>query len=233
MAVALVGSLGALSSTISAGSLSPAFGQTTTAGNLLVAWCYGSDTNSKTINQGWTFLSTSTAPKNFAYKANCAAGETAPTYTFTAGSVGGIALAEFSGCATSSPFDKTGTGTGGASPVTGTASGADSASGELVLAIVISNLSKSGTDTTAVSAMANISTIVAAGNNDATSAASHLRFAYGITTGNSAADSATGTSTSMNLSSVDVSVVSFKLSAATYGIVFNDRQIRRNTLLRR
>ena len=117
MAVALV-SLGPVSA-----SFSPSFGQSTTAGDLLVAWLAsnsGSATNPFTTSSGgWTIIPGDPGTYGgyawtaVAYKANCAAGETAPVFS---DGVTGTAiysqLGEFSGAATSNVLDQSGTGSG-------------------------------------------------------------------------------------------------------------------------
>ena len=60
MAIALVGTIGAVPPGASGASVTPAFGQTTTAGNLLVAWV-DANVNSgsasfPTAPSGWTAL---------------------------------------------------------------------------------------------------------------------------------------------------------------------------------
>lgn len=120
---------------VSAGAVSfplsgMAFGQPTTAGNLLVACVYNTATVS--TPSGWTLaVSKVGADGDWAgmfHKPNCGAGETNP-FTGT----GGGFLAEYAGALTTSPLDKTGSATSSGTSATATASGADTASGELLI----------------------------------------------------------------------------------------------------
>ncbi len=144
------------------------------------------------------------------YKPNCVAGETAPVFV-----AGNVMLAEFSGGATASPIDQTGTNHGTTTPVVVTAGGTDAASGELIIASSGSTFSKAGTTTTANS-FNNGATATNLSNEDATSLMSHYRFSYGITTGNSGADTNSFSDTSMNLSLIEACVVSFKLAPVAF-----------------
>jgi len=116
-------------------NLAPAFGQPTTAGNLLLCFVTtdsSSATNPFTITgTGWTQAAVTGGSFNWGalfYRANCGASESAPTLGDGGAGAHWSGLAEFSGGATSSPLDKTGTAAG----ATATASGADSAAGDLV-----------------------------------------------------------------------------------------------------
>lgn len=204
MAIALVGSLGAVKT---AAPWQASFGQATTAGNLLIMWATGSGDN--TIDQGWS---------NFGidiwYKANCGAGETAPTLTPGANTPKAIMLGEFSGVATSSPADLYNFGQSFSSPNTTTLASPDASSGELLIAVNLVALTKSGTHTSTTS-FNNGATSLGNVNDDSTSGIYHYRFSYGITTGNSAADSLTSTSDSMNVSTVNGRLASFKVASTT------------------
>lgn len=222
MAIALVGSVGSLT-TSGTGSIQPPFGQATTAGNLLVAWCYnGTAATFPTIDQSWSLAARKNGTNDMVvifYKANCGASETAPTMTQSGG--GGTlvaALAEFSGAATASPLDKTGTSNGTVSPITVSASAADTNSGSLILTADSFVLSKAGTQTGADS-YNNGATPTTNFNNDATSSATHYRLAWGITTGNTVADSNSVSSTSMNLSAICGAIASFSPAAVVLPLV--------------
>lgn len=116
MAIALV-----KAGTVATGttSLTPAFGQSTTAGNLLIcrASGYGSTTNEAiTISgTGWTLATSGWGTGNevssaIFYRANCGTGETAPTLSLSSGAFLAADLTEWSGAATTSPLDKTSAG---------------------------------------------------------------------------------------------------------------------------
>ena len=214
MAFALVGSLGAVAS---GNNPAPAFGQATTAGNLLICW--GKDIDATISGTGWTLIGTSQAYPIW-YRMNCGAAEAAPT--FSGGTVSGVVmLGEFSGGATSSALDQQAEGTNsGLSPRDVTNPGADATSAELLICVLSCGLSKAGTHTSSIS-YNNGATNLGGANNDATSTTAHYRFSYGITTGNSAADVATLTSTSMNISTLWGHLASFKLPpAAAYAPPF-------------
>jgi hypothetical protein len=209
MAYALVGSIGTVASSTGA-TITPTFAQSTTAGNLLIAWIYNSNGNTPTLS-GWT-RSHATTTASIMYKPNCAAGESNPAFN-VGGGTNFAALGEFSGGATSSPVDQTGSTGNALGNGTTTASAADTAAGELLVACLAAQLSKTGTDTTTFS-FNNGATPTSNLNNDASSVIDHYRFAWGITTGNSAADSNTFTHGSMNLIGDNEIIASFLLAAA-------------------
>src|SRR5258707_147264 len=89
-ASALVGSAGAFASSAAA-SISPAFGQATTAGHLLVGVVTGNVNTGFTVSgaTGWVQAGivkpTATLEIAVWYKPNCGAGETAPTFNEATG----------------------------------------------------------------------------------------------------------------------------------------------------
>lgn len=208
MAYALVGSAGTVAT--GSGSASPAFGQATSAGNLLIAWVIAVGGGATTSASGWSKAVARGDLTAIWYKPGSGAGETAPAFTGTGNMF--AMLAEFSGGATSSPFDQ-GIAQGGAgtSPVVATNTSADVQAGELLVSAARDALSKAGTATTS-STFNNGATPTTNANNDSTSTTDHYRFDWGITTGNSAADSNSHANGSMNLSATDVVIGSFKLA---------------------
>jgi hypothetical protein len=236
-------SAGAVSTSTTNGtaSITPAFGQSTGSGNLLIGWAFfmnagagGSGSSFSTSSSGWSlaltneeFISgTAAVEAAIFYKPNSSSGESAPTFTITGGVtltsmlIGG-ALAEFSGGATSAPLDQTGHAQGAAtSPFTAVAAAADKALGELLVSCGAWQLSKAGSVTTA-DTYNNGATPTTNNNNDATSTASHYRLAWGTTTGNSAADQDSQSNNSMNLAAGNVVIASFLLPTAR---VFNAEQ---------
>jgi len=123
MAIALVGSAGAIS-TVATASITPAFGQATTAGNLLIARVTDNvgGIAIATTSTGWTQAVQAQSGANDAavfYKMNCGASETAPTFTATGATVMFADLTEWSGAATSAALDQSGTGGGAANPTAG------------------------------------------------------------------------------------------------------------------
>ena len=112
MAIALV-KAGTLAAT-----LSPAFGQSTTAGSLLVAWLAANNSNAtdpfSVTGTGWTKIATAGASGAYSwvslyYRAGCGAGETAPVFSAAGSGADASCLAEFSGAATSSPVGSSST----------------------------------------------------------------------------------------------------------------------------
>src|SRR5881396_1735974 len=137
MAIALVGSVGtAVTGTT---SVSPTFGQSTTAGNLLIAWVINDNGVTPATPSGWTLMAGNGAGDRARvyFKPNCGAGETAPTFSEAGATFMAAALAEFSGADTASPEDGGNRGNtsnaGTSSPLVINKPSADSASGNLIV----------------------------------------------------------------------------------------------------
>lgn len=233
MAYALVGSVGTVATGAGFGSVSPAFAQATTAGNLLVAWVAAVASGTISGTQNWV-NPTGTVGSCVMYKANCAANETPPTLSTTASGVVFAALAEFSGGATSLPPDQQALQSSTTiTPLVITAGGIDATPGELVLVLQIDKLTKAGTVTTSHT-YNNGATANANLNNDASSTVDHYRFSWGTTTGNSAADNCSLADNSKNITNIKGALQSFKLAAlAAHSLVYADQRVTRNSLLRR
>jgi hypothetical protein len=217
VAIALVGSAGAVV-TGTATTVHPAFGQATTAGNLLIAWVGGDGLGGFLFNDAtWTAgtaAGSTPSSARFFWKANCGAGETAPSPSCVSGTIF-VALAEFSGAATVAPHDQHGQAiSAGTSPITATAAGADVGSGELIVSCGMWVLTKAGANNT-TDTYNNGATPTTNLNNDATSLIDHYRFAWGTTTGNSIADADTQTNDSMNLSADGLVIETFQVAAST------------------
>jgi hypothetical protein len=213
MAIALVGSLG----TVAQGTTSatPAYGQTPTAGNLLVCWVSsGSSTNPSNSDGTWSgvpVIGTGGRRQSIYYKI-AAGGDAAPT--ITGGNALFAMLGEFSGVA-STPLDQsTSTGaTGTTSPQTATLSSADAHAGDLVLYSASTTNSTSQTEP----AGPNVALNNGASSNETTnggSSVTHYWFGWGVTTGNSAADSASLTFTTARISAVALTLASFSVAVA-------------------
>lgn len=219
MAYALVGSAGAVNSGTT--SASPAFGQATSAGNLLIAWAAGTTGGTTPISVSGTGWSTASARNPASgtcvaifYKANSGAGEAAPTFALTSGTALSAALAEFSGGATSAPADRTdGFSFGSTSPRNAAGVGLDAAAGELLVSAGSWSLSKAGTATTA-DTYNNGATPTTNLNNDAASTTAHYRFAWGTTTSNAVVTSDSQSNSSMNITEGYVIVCTFLLAGA-------------------
>lgn len=222
MAPALVSNGAVATGTTSA---TPAFGQPTTAGNLLVCLLAGDYHSGATNSDGtWTgsvINQVGTSGDAFTkifYKQNCSGSESAPTISATGGTVINVMLAEFSGVATSLVLDKSDSAqdTVATSPATFTMGFAgspvtDTASGELIVTIGFTENSKAATQTTADTL--NNATLASMANNDATSTAFHYRFSWGVTTSNASADVATRTDNGKSVSLLWVAMATFKAGA--------------------
>lgn len=213
MAYALVGSFGTATTT-SGTSVTPAYAQATSAGNLLVGWIVSDGTSTiSTSASGWVGASSQQNPSSaIFYRPNSGAGETAPTFTCTGGSTVSACLAEFSGGATSSPVDQNNVNSSVTTPCLVFNNVADVALGELVCVVCFGVHSKAGTATTSHT-FNNGATSLGNANNDATSTGLHFRFSYGITTGNSAADQSSAADSGMNLTAIYGEIVSFLLAS--------------------
>lgn len=216
MAIALVGSIGTVATGTT--SVAPTFAQATTSGNLLVAWVATYSANASISDATWSLAVRSNQGAlrtEVWYKQNCSASETAPS--FTTGSLSSSpsygVFAEFSGVDKTAALDKTGTGGAGisaTSPLVAACSAADSYSGALMVTVGYWALTKAGTATTA-DTYNNGATPTGNLNNDSTSTQWHYRFAYGITTGNSAADQTSQSNNSKNLNFTSLAISSFSI----------------------
>lgn len=197
MSYALVGSLGTVTLGTSGASISPAYGQTPTAGNTLILWVafFASSAvvapvlSSTSITAGWTAGPTVNDGSRGAavfYLPDAAGSDAQPT--INAGTITTYAgqLGEFSGGV--GLADKSGTGTAGSSPDTVTSSAADTATGELVAYAAGERISVSGTGTMAHTASFPNNYTANDTTNNATTTQTHYLFGYGITTANASAD---------------------------------------------
>lgn len=194
MAIALV-SAGAVS-TGATTTISPSFGASTTANNLLIACIVqdaGGQSSFGTTASGWSVAIDAAFQAAIWYKPNCAAGETAPTFTASPNTPTFIAavLAEFSGADLTSPLDKTGTVVPSTSPVTIAAASADSTDSNVAISAGLLGGSKSHTETYSDSWTPASGTAGSIGNNGSTKQISHICAVYYLlnTHGGGAADS--------------------------------------------
>ena len=232
MAIALVGSLGAaVTGTTTA---APSFGQSPTAGNLLVAWYVTSSSNLPSTPSGWTQLGSATSGTLTAtafYKA-AAGGDTAPSWSDAGATFIAAALGEFSGAnTTGTAADRNFATSSVTSAAVATAAGVDAASGELILGMTIITYSMSATKTTSHAYNNGATTQAAASwNNDGTSTATHFRLSYGITTGNASADTLTVTFTTTNISAHESVGQSMKVAVLTKSPPFGNGPRRRGVV---
>ena len=219
MAYALVGSAGAVNATAVTTANTPSYGQSPTAGNLLICFCAGGSANTApTTPSGWSVGAQSAGVASTAGSATifyqvATGGDTAPTIASATSVLWFCQLYEFSGGATTTPLDQSGANhsTTASSPLVATAGGADSALGELVLAIAICHYSSAATKT--LTATLNNGATATSATNNATSIINHYGFSYGVTTGNSGADTFSNAATTLNLTGTNVAIASFLLAA--------------------
>jgi hypothetical protein len=212
MAYALVGTIGVVSSGT---SFTPTWGtgETRTADNLLI--CFASIPSSQfppTTPSGWLIAKqlAGTSCNATIYYRIATGGDAGPIISSTIATF--AQLAEFSGNATSSPLDQSGSAAGTSSPLTATNSAIDTASAELIVmaGVDFRSTARSPNDTWT----SNNATIVQAGNNNAVSSTNHYSFGYSLaTTSNAAADTAIMTC------SVTTSITGLAIVAATFRLL--------------
>jgi hypothetical protein len=147
---ALVGNVGAIATGTT--TVTPAFGQATTAGHLLVARVvFVGNATVATVASGWVQalkVANGTAVNTAIwYKPNSGASETAPTFTVASGTYLAADLSEWSGVATTSPLDQTGSGTGSGTNPFVQNNTADATSGDVQIGVVGTSVSKAATVT--------------------------------------------------------------------------------------
>lgn len=187
--IARVGAIGAFTVGTGGGpgAVTPPYAQPTTAGHLLLG-VVGCDSNAVACaTPGWVQAVIAGPNQDAAiwYKANCGAGEVAPTFTCIGTGTPMVAMvAEFSGVALVAPLDKTGalqTGAG-VNPNTVTAAAADSAFGDLIVLANKNVINAAGAETWA-DVWNNGVTPIRLGDDGPTVQASHFMGAYGIGSG--------------------------------------------------
>lgn len=216
MGYALVGTIGAVSVGSSGAAVTPAWGasESRTAGNLLILQVAGDgSTTLPAAPAGWSIAKQIAGGSNTSsifYKI-AAGSDAAPTVAAISSDVLSCRLAEFSGNASSSPLDQTGSAIATSTPQTPTTGGVDAALGELV--IVTGNARYTLAATKTLSNTLNNGATSNNVNNNSTSTISHYDMCWGITTGNSAADASTFAFTTSHITAVAVVIASFKLPA--------------------
>jgi len=180
--IAQVGSLGAAligSST----AVSPLFGQPTTAGNLLTAWLSAAPSPAAeptTVAAGWVKVKSVSALGSWLQiwaKPNCGNAEAAPTFTQSGGALPMFAqLAEWSGAATVTPADQTGSGSTASAVLVMTAAAVDVAFGDLVLTVTRWQINQSGGSPSYADTINNGGTVTSAGTPHSGIQASNFSF---------------------------------------------------------
>lgn len=222
MGIALVGSEGTVA-TAAAASITPTIPQSTTAGNFLQAWVTnianvapGAITTS---SAGWTravHLEFGSSASALFYKENIGSGEANPTFTSSgAGSAMTAKVDEFSGVATASSIDQSGSAHGTTSALSIAAALADAGSGDLVSCAVAIRYSVSGTKTFTDS-LNNGATATGNSNDGGTNSTKHYNFtSWGTTTGNASADTNSFSFTTTNIGECVGVIASFKPAGGT------------------
>lgn len=237
MAYALVGSRGAATFGTLSAAITPAYGQTPTAGNLLILWVAGGGGSTLPAAPDGTWstalqkLGSSNSSSIF-YKI-AGASETNPTVAAVTSVRLSGNLAEFSGNASSAPIDSVpSTGaTGTTSPQTATNQAADVQAGELVIAASATRFSTAGTNSSGAHTFNNGATATSL-NNNGTSNADHYFFSYGITTGNSTADNCQYAFTTTNITGSTTVLASFLLASAAVIFPNPDIVVNRGAIVR-
>jgi PKD repeat protein len=193
MSYALVGSKGAVSGSSVGGSVTPAWGsgEGRTAGNLLLLWVEGHLTATlPSAPAGWSIGARKAGSGGLCsasvfYKI-AAGGDSAPTVAAATGTLWNVQLAEFSGNAMASTLDQTGSASGTSTPEVVTAASVDATPGDLVVVTGVLEFTISVTNPSSTHTLNN-----GAGTwtNSSQTGTAHYNFAYGVTTGNSSADS--------------------------------------------
>ena len=221
MAAALVGSKGAVSTSASGGSVTPAWGtsENRTAGNLLILWVAGYETGTlPSAPSGWSVNANSQKAGSDGqcsisvfYKI-AAGSDAAPTVAGVASTILVAQLAEYSGNVTSAVIDRNPAGvTGITSPRVVTAGTADTFPKELV--IVAAAVHKDTAATNAAGAHTlNNGASASSTNNNGTSTTTHYDFAHGITTGKGSADSDSYAFTTTFVDDTALVLASFKIA---------------------
>lgn len=213
MAYALVGTAGALATGSGSNiAITPAYGQSPTANNLLLLGVLGfGTTTTPSTPAGWTLGPTLGAGGSATIFYRIATGgDAAPTVAALASTTWLGAVAEFSGNATSSPLDQSGSKNGSSGTQTAVNGAADALAGELFFYAVrfVTSTSVARTITNTLNnGMSNHDV-----NNNATSTTRHVSIGFGITTGNSAADQ-DAASLSSTYTNMTMAVASFLLTS--------------------
>jgi hypothetical protein len=197
-------------------SITPAFGQPTTAGNLLIACVGCNNLNGIGVGggaggDGWQLAASKLPPSNIQvgifYKLNCGAAEGAPTFSSLTASNIKAQLAEFAGASKFRALDNSARGTSaGGSPITATSPAVDTAVGDLIVtaAFWIMTAASGGVLTTTYGANATAILLGTAQDNFYA-----LQNNFAITTGNAIADTDTETNSLANASTQAVVLASF------------------------
>lgn len=216
MAFALVGVAGAASVGAVNTAVTPAYGQTPTAGNRLILFVSvtGSVTQAGGFGTGWVTWATSSGNSTSVSIATKIAvgGDAAPTVAADTTGVISAHLEEWSGGEATNTRDQSHTtASGTTSPITATFNAADAAAGELVAmaAADFRSAARAPNDTWT----SNHGTPTLRASNNGVSSTNHYSHATLITNSNSGADTAVLTaSVTTSITGLSIAAVSFKLA---------------------
>lgn len=197
--------------TVSAAAVTPAFSGTPVAGELLLGIVLANNTGAFTITgtgvTGWSFFgpSNNTSQITLAYKLNAAGSDPAPTFNSASATVMKAYLVRIAVSGGVLTTDRSGTGNSLTSPVTATASAADTRADDLIILAAAWRNSANTTGTIGYS-----SGYTGLTDDGSASSTAHISGAYQLSTSNAAADtgnvSYTGT-----VSAAAAIIASFKL----------------------
>jgi hypothetical protein len=223
MAVALVGSVGAVATSTVGGTASPAWGtgSSRTAGNLLVLVAAVTGINTTLGNPpGWTVVANKagTSSSTYIFSRIAAGADVAPTTPPVTSGTTNAQLMEFSGASRSSSATRsTGSAGGTSSPQVATNAISDSAPGSLMIsaaALVSSAATATMTDT-----YTNGTAIQT--NNAGSAVANHYDFGYSVTTANATPDADSLAFSGTSVTDVAMVVASFSaLMPIDHAILF-------------
>jgi hypothetical protein len=189
MAVALVGTIGAVSGPTLNTAITPAWGasENRTAGNLLVLWvaCQGSATIPTLTTNGADWVAqksvAGTTCSSVIFTKVAYGSDPAPTVAAIASGYVSAQLAEFSGVSGSTAYRNASATATTTSPMVATTAGVDYLSGSLVLAAASDYYSSAATKTLTHTVTGG-ATVVVETSNEGTSTRWHYDFIYGPTT---------------------------------------------------
>ena len=213
MAIALVGTIGAVSTGASGAAVTPSWGtsETRVAGHLLLCWVGGEGAATlPTTPGGWTVAAQKAGTSSSAtlFSKIATGSDSAPTIALATSVIWNVQLAEYSGNDNSATPDKSATASGTTSPIVATDGSADSNPGNLVVGVAEIFYSAAASKT--LTHTLNNGATPTATDNHATSTANHYSFCYGLTTGNSSASSDSFAFTTTNITGAALAFATFR-----------------------
>jgi hypothetical protein len=202
--------------------LTPAYGQPTTSGDLLILWLWSNDTtatNPFTVTgTGWALATAGGAASEWSaiyYRPACGAGESPPTISGSGGSTYFSQLGEFSGAALTAVLDQTGFNASSfATAQTATCGAANTAPGDLIILDAMWNGGVTGPTTiTTTLTDSGGNPVTANTTSNPASSGNFYAFTWGVAGSNGAANT-TGTSTLGSIESGSACIATFVSASA-------------------